>query len=265
MDDRSASARLKYRLAIFDFDGTLADSFPFFQSVYNGLADQHGLKRIEGDQVAHLCGMGTREIMRHIGMPAWKMPVVSKSFITKMSENAASIALFDGVAEALHALSDAGVMLAVVSSNSQHNVRRVLGPELSSLFAHFECGMSVFGKASRIRKVVKLSRIDVADALYVGDQGTDAEACAKAGVAFGAVAWGYAPAEVLRAHAPAEEFGSVAAMLAILSGAGYMLNTPGSDVAPAPQNADRAGATGAAGSGSALADTGDAQDDRSGS
>lgn len=213
------AARPKYRLLMFDFDGTLADSFPFFRSVYNGLAQQHGLKRIDGEQVAQLRAMGTREIMRHIGMPAWKMPLVAKSFIGKMSENAASIALFDGVEDALRALSNAGVALAVVSSNSEPNVRRVLGPELSSLFAHFECGMSVFGKASRIRKVLKSSGIGAADALYVGDQGTDAEASAKAGVAFGAVAWGYAPPEALRTHGPAEEFDTVAAMLAILSGA----------------------------------------------
>lgn len=215
MDERSAGARPKYRLVMFDFDGTLADSFPFFQSVYNGLADQHGLKRIEDGQVAHLRAMGTREIMRHIGMPAWKLPVVAKSFIGMMTENAAGIGLFGGVADALRALADAGVMLAIVSSNSEHNVRRVLGPELSGLFIHFECGMSVFGKAVRIRKVVRQSKVGAAEALYVGDQGTDAEASAKAGVAFGAVAWGYAPAEALRAHAPAEEFASVPAMLAL--------------------------------------------------
>jgi len=33
---------MKYRLAIFDFDGTLADSFPFFIRVFNQLAEQHG-------------------------------------------------------------------------------------------------------------------------------------------------------------------------------------------------------------------------------
>jgi hypothetical protein len=34
-----------YKLAIFDFDGTLADSFPFFLSVFNTIADRHGFKR----------------------------------------------------------------------------------------------------------------------------------------------------------------------------------------------------------------------------
>lgn len=265
MDDRSARARLKYRLAMFDFDGTLADSFPFFQSVYNGLADQHGLRRIDGGQVAQLRAMGTREIMRHIGMPAWKMPVVANSFIGKMSENASGIALFDGVADALRTLAGAGVVLAVVSSNSESNVRRVLGPELSGLFSRFECGMSVFGKASRIRKVLKLSQVGAAEALYVGDQGTDADASARAGVPFGAVAWGYAPAETLRAHGPAEEFASISALLAVLTGAGAPLTPPGSDAVRAPQNADRGGATGAAGSCSALADTGDVRGGKSGS
>lgn len=265
MDERTAAPRLKYRLVIFDFDGTLADSFPFFQSVYNGLADKHGLTRIEGDQVALMRSMGTREIMRYIGMPAWKMPVVAKSFIGLMSENADSIALFGGVADALLALADAGVVLAVVSSNSEQNVRCVLGPELSGLFSRFECGMSVFGKASRIRKVARQCQVDAGDALYVGDQGTDADAATKAGVAFGAVAWGYAPPEVLRAHGPAEEFESVSAMLAICLAAGATLSTPASAAVRAPRNAGRAGATGAADSSSALADTDDALGGKSGS
>ena len=38
---------MTYRLAIFDFDGTLADSFPFFLSVFNTIADRHGFRRID--------------------------------------------------------------------------------------------------------------------------------------------------------------------------------------------------------------------------
>jgi phosphoglycolate phosphatase len=42
---------MKYRLAIFDFDGTLADSFPFFVRVINQLAEQHGFKKVDLDLV----------------------------------------------------------------------------------------------------------------------------------------------------------------------------------------------------------------------
>jgi phosphoglycolate phosphatase len=82
----------------------------------------------------------------------------------------------------------------------------VLGPELTSLVARFECGMSIFGKASRIRTVLKECGVTPPEAIYVGDQGTDAEAAGKAGVAFGAVHWGFAAIEALRRQGCAAEF-----------------------------------------------------------
>jgi len=197
---------MTYRLAIFDFDGTLADSFPFFLSVFNTIADRHGFRRIDIANSAHLRHYGMRQMMDHVGMPAWKLPAVSKTFMAMMKENAASIALFDGIADALRFLHAQGVRIAVVSSNSEHNVRTVLGAELAALVVQFDCGMSVFGKASRIRAVLKHCGAAANEAIYIGDQGTDADASRKAGVDFGAVHWGFATIEALRGHACAREF-----------------------------------------------------------
>ena len=197
---------MSYHLAIFDFDGTLADSFPFFLSVFNTIADKHGFKRIDTSRAGELRHYGTRQMMELVGMPAWKLPLASKSFIGMMKDGAHTISLFDGVADALRYLHGRGVQLTVVSSNSEHNVRTILGPELAALVLQFECGMSIFGKASRIRAVLEDRGVAAAQAIYVGDQGTDAEAARKAGVAFGAVHWGYAPIEALRRQACATEF-----------------------------------------------------------
>jgi phosphoglycolate phosphatase len=139
-------------------------------------------------------------------MPAWKLPAVSRTFMALMKDSAGSIPLFDGVAEALRHLAEQGVLLTVVSSNSEHNVRTVLGAELAALVAQFECGMSIFGKASRIRAVLKRHGVDPHETIYIGDQGTDAEASRKARVAFGAVHWGYAAIEALRAAGCDDEF-----------------------------------------------------------
>ena len=204
------------RLAIFDFDGTLADSFPFFMSVFNELADQHGFRRVDAQQAERLRHYGPRDIMRHVGMPAWKLPLASRSFIERMRENAARIPLFDGVGEMLRELARSGLELAVVSSNSEQNVRLVLGPDLAALVRQYECGMSIFGKAARIRKVVKQAAVPAAHALYVGDQAMDAEAARKVGVAFGAVSWGYAPIEALRRIKPEREFGTPTELLRIV-------------------------------------------------
>lgn len=201
---------MTYRLAMFDFDGTLADSFPFFLSVFNTVADRHAFRRIDVARAGELRHLGVRQMMDHAGLPAWKLPLASKTFMAMMQDSAHEIPLFDGIADALRHLHGRGVRLTVVSSNSEHNVRAVLGPELTALVARFDCGMSVFGKASRIRAVLKACGAAPTDALYIGDQATDAEAARKAGVAFGAVHWGYATIEALRAQACATEFATPA-------------------------------------------------------
>jgi phosphoglycolate phosphatase len=206
---------MNYRLAIFDFDGTLADSFPFFLSVFNTIADRHGFLRIDIGKAGQLRHYGVRQMMDHVGLPAWKLPAASRTFMAMMKENAGAIGLFDGVAEALRHLAAQGVTIAVVSSNSGHNVRTVLGPELAALVAQFECGMSVFGKASRIRAVLKRCGVAPGEAIYIGDQGTDAEASRKAGVAFGAVHWGYAPIDALRTAGCDDEFATPRELLRI--------------------------------------------------
>ena len=50
--------------------------------------------------------------------------------------------------------------------------------------------------------VLPRTGVPAARAIYIGDQASDAEAARQAGLAFGAVAWGYATAEALQACNP---------------------------------------------------------------
>jgi len=201
--------RMKYRLAIFDFDGTLADSLPFFIRVFNQLAEQHGFKGIDPDLAPTYRSYDARQIMEQVGIPAWKLPLVAKSFISLMGQNAASISLFEHIDDLLLHLANNGVTLAIVSSNSYDNVSRILGPANTKLISQFECGASIFGKSARIRKTLKKTGIPCREAIYIGDQIADLEAARKEKVAFGAVSWGYGTIESLREHFPEEEFDSV--------------------------------------------------------
>jgi phosphoglycolate phosphatase len=106
--------RMKYRLAMFDFDGTLADSFPFFIRVFNQLAEQHGFKGIDPDSAVTYRSYDARQMMEQVGMPAWKLPLVAKSFISLMKQNAASISLFEHTDDMLLHLANKGVTLAIV-------------------------------------------------------------------------------------------------------------------------------------------------------
>jgi phosphoglycolate phosphatase len=203
---------MKYRLAIFDFDGTLADSFPFFVQVFNQLAEQHGFKKIDPDLAPTFRHYNVRQIMKQVGMPDWKLPFVVKSFTSLMKQNAASISLFEHIDDLLLHLTNKGVTLAIVSSNSYDNVSQILGRTNIKLISQFECGMSMFGKPARIRKVLRKTGIPRHEAIYIGDQIADLEAARKEKVGFGAVSWGYETIESLRKHFPEEEFDSVPAI-----------------------------------------------------
>ena len=134
---------MKYRLAIFDLDGTLADSFPFFVRVINQLAEQHGFKKVDLALVPTYRQCSPRQLMEQVGMPAWKLPFVVKSFTSLMRQHAASISPFEHIDEVLLHLANKGVTLAIVSSNSHENVSRILGPATTKLISQFECGMSI--------------------------------------------------------------------------------------------------------------------------
>jgi phosphoglycolate phosphatase-like HAD superfamily hydrolase len=55
----------KYKLAIFDLDGTLSDSLPWFLRVVNSIADKHRFRRIEAIDFGAVCwGFAKPEALR---------------------------------------------------------------------------------------------------------------------------------------------------------------------------------------------------------
>jgi phosphoglycolate phosphatase len=197
---------MRYRLALFDFDGTLADSYAWFLGVVNRFADEHGFRRIEEPEIETLRGQSARQVMGALGLPAWKLPRIAHQMRREMATDIGRIALFPGMDQVLRGLADRGVELAVVTSNSQENVRRVLGPEISELIRCYACGASIFGKRPKLRAVLRASGIPAREAIAIGDEIRDLEAARAEGIAFGAVAWGYTRPEALRAHGPEEMF-----------------------------------------------------------
>lgn len=199
---------MTYKLVIFDFDGTLADSFPWFLGVFNEVADKFGFKRIADHEVDFVRGLGLQPILRHFEVPAWKLPLIAAHLRRLSLRDAAEIPLFAGAEACLEALAAKGVALAIVSSNAQDSIRRVLGPRTAGLVGHFECGASLFGKGPRIAKVIRRSGVPPRQALAIGDEVRDLDAAAEAGIAAASVSWGYATPAALRVHGPARLFTS---------------------------------------------------------
>jgi phosphoglycolate phosphatase len=196
-------------LVIFDFDGTLADSTAWAIRAVRPLAERFKFKAVTEDEIAMLRGRSSREIIDYLGLPLWKVPLVAAHGKKMMAAEAHAIPLFSGTSDLLRALSAAGLRLAIVSSNSEATIRSILGAELAGLVDHYGCGAAIFGKASKFKAVVKAARIPKDRVLCIGDETRDIEAAREAGLACGAVEWGYATRRALADHSPTMMFAAM--------------------------------------------------------
>jgi phosphoglycolate phosphatase len=187
---------MPYSLVIFDLDGTLADSFPWFRRNVNAVAKRYRFRPVDEADVEMLRHASTREILDHLEVRWWKLPLIARHMRQLKTAHAAHIPLFDGVETMLSTLASNGVMLALVSSDTEANAREKLGAS-AALFSDFDCSASIFGKARKFRRVVHRTGVDPRQVIAIGDETRDIEAARLAGIACGAVTWGYAAPKAL--------------------------------------------------------------------
>jgi len=197
-------------LIVLDFDGTLADSFPWFTSVLNDVARRWRFRQVDPTEHPALRRLSAMEVFASLGVPGWKVPLIAHDLRRRMGREIRHIRPFAGVDELLAALQTAGLRLALASSNSRDNVQAVLGTSNLKRFERLECGIAITGKPARLKRIVRRCRVDANRAIYIGDEVRDIAAARAAGIAAGAVGWGYNTPDVLRAAGPDRLFPTLA-------------------------------------------------------
>jgi phosphoglycolate phosphatase len=198
-------------LAIFDFDGTIADSAAWFGNALNEVARHNGFREVSAEQREMLRSRSAREIFAYLQIPSWKLPSIVRQLRAIAARDVEQINIFPWVPEVFDALRSRGISIAIVSSNTKANIRRVLGTEVATMVEQFGTGAPLFGKAAKINAVIKRCASSPALTTSVGDEVRDIEAARALGISSLAVTWGYATAPALEAarptrlvHAPAE-------------------------------------------------------------
>lgn len=194
--------QLKYKLVVFDFDGTLGDSFLWFQESINKAAKKYKFREINQEEIENLRGLKTQEILNYLGISWWKIPFIARYMRRLMTEDLGKITLFKDVAFLIEQLVDQGIIIVILSSNSFQNVTRILGPQVTSKINYFDCGVSIFGKQNKLKKIIKKFGLSSKDVVSIGDETRDIEAARSAGIHSGAVTWGYATFKALKAESP---------------------------------------------------------------
>jgi len=193
---------MKYQLVIFDFDGTLADSYPWFLSVFQDLAQRYRLPRMGPTDLEKLRSFDVRQILKEYHIPLWKGILIGNHLKKLMTSQIGEIRLVTGMQSVIERLGTAGVKLAVVTSNAEKNVRYVLGPGCLAYIDWIESGVSLFGKERKFQQILRKTGIPAGRTLSIGDEVRDLHSSRAANIPFGAVTWGYTDRQILQAHAP---------------------------------------------------------------
>jgi len=205
-------------LVIFDFDGTLADSWSVAAEELVAAAPMFGYRQLRRSQVEALRGLPTREVFREFGVSRWRIPKIAAHLRDRFERSAAQIKLFDGIPEMLAALTEAQILTGIVSSNSKGTIATVLGPANMRHVAQMECGASLFGKSRLFKRMMRKLGAASSVTIAVGDETRDLDAAAKAGIVGLGVEWGYARPELLRSMAQGRTFRTVTELTADLVG-----------------------------------------------
>src|SRR5437879_12786647 len=207
----------RYRLAIFDFDGTLADSIDWFRASFHDVIARFDLTPVTADELEGMRGLSAHEIMARLNVSMWQLPAIVSDMRKRKLAAAGEISLFSGIPAMLTDLQRLGIKTAVVSSDSEASVRQVLGPA-TNLITRFDCGAALFGKHWKFRRVARRLGTKPAETICIGDEIRDIEAANAASMDSAAVAWGYALPAALRAAGPTHLFTCVEAMTPRLAG-----------------------------------------------
>lgn len=186
---------------IFDFDGTLVDSFDCLINLFNKLADDYKFAKIDLQQINDLRHLNSKELISLFRIPFYKMPMVLYNARNSLRDNIRLLNPFQDIPNVIHRLTNTGFSLGIVSSNSQENVVSWLKHhQLHQHFNFVSAGASYLGKKRTLKKAIRTGKIK--HALYIGDETRDIEAARYSNIHSLAVTWGFNSEEILTKHHP---------------------------------------------------------------
>jgi len=190
----------RYRLLVFDWDGTLADSTAIIAAAIQAACRDVGEPVPDNLSARFVIGLGLVEALLHVApaLPIERHPELSARYRHHYLARDAQIPLFDGVTELLADLHAEGFMLAVATGKTRIGLDRALaGNALVERFHATRCADEGRPKPHPDMLLHLMSKLDVApdETLMIGDTTHDLELARAAGVDAVAVSYG--------AHEPA--------------------------------------------------------------
>ncbi|UCD15952.1 MAG: HAD-IA family hydrolase [Candidatus Omnitrophota bacterium] len=193
---------MKTKVLIFDFDGTIADTFSRLIKIGNHLADEFKFRKVNIPEISTLQNKTPKEIIKYLNVPIFKIPLILRRLKKNLHKEITLIKPVEGIREVLIRLKSEGRVLGVLSSNSRENVTDFLKTHRLDFFDFIQTTSKIWNKNIRLKKLIKTHKFQKNDVIYIGDEKRDIAAAKKAGIKVAAVTWGFNPEKTLAVYNP---------------------------------------------------------------
>ena len=199
---------LKKQLIIFDWDGTLMDSESRIVNCMQAAIADLGLAARTRDQLKNVIGLGLKEALNTL-YPGSDEDVLSRLVERYrhhfLYEDKTPSELFDGVADMLHSLNQAGYFLAIATGKGRLGLDHALDAcQLGHLFHATRCADETRSKPhpQMLEELIDYFGVEPSDSIMVGDTEFDLEMANNASTQSVAVSYGVHSRDRLLNHAP---------------------------------------------------------------
>lgn len=196
---------MKYKLAVFDMDGTILDTLEDLKDSLNYALELNGFPTRTIDEVRSFVGNGIGKLIER-GVPMGTSETETGKVLASFTEHykqhcADKTKPYDGVTELILKLRSSGMKTAVVSNKADYGVSELCRQYFAGLFD------AAVGEREGIRRKpapdsvnAVLEKLDISrsDAVYIGDSEVDLETAKNAEMDCIAVSWGFREPEFLR-------------------------------------------------------------------
>lgn len=193
---------MKKIILIFDFDGTLADTFNLILKISNQLAKEFKFHQIHPEDVHILKDRTLEEVIKHLQVPIFKIPLILAKARREFYKEIITIKPFPELGNIIFQLKTFPIQMGILTTNSTRNVHKFLKQNKLEIFDFIHSSSKIFGKDVTLKKIAKRKHLPLKQIYYIGDETRDIAAAQKAGVKTIAVSWGYNSEKVLLKQKP---------------------------------------------------------------
>lgn len=196
---------MKYKIAIFDLDGTLLDTLEDLADSTNYIMRSFGYPERTLAEVRNFVGNGIRKLLERSAPNGTSPEEIDRMFELFKEYYGVHCAdktrPYDGIMELLHTLQKQGIKLAVVSNKADYAVKALCKQYFSGIFDEAvgeRAGIARKPAPDTVNEVLKNLQMEKSQAVYIGDSEVDVKTAQNAELPCIAVDWGFRSKEVLK-------------------------------------------------------------------